>query len=139
MKRVLLIAFDFPPRRTSGVYRPTGLTKYLVRLGWEPTVLTVRTRAGDVEDPTLLERVPAEVRVVRTGYLRLSRWEESTVKVARRGGALPAAADRDRWPRVGRLLRRLGNFVRSCVYFPDEAVGWGPFGLGGAIRLTFED
>jgi hypothetical protein len=29
-KRVLVIAYDFPPRRTSGVYRTTNQTKPLV-------------------------------------------------------------------------------------------------------------
>ncbi len=33
-KRVLVVSYDFPPNRTSAVYRMTGLTKYLCDFGW---------------------------------------------------------------------------------------------------------
>jgi len=42
MKRVLLIAYAYPPCTEIGALRPAGLAKYLPRFGWEPTVLTVK-------------------------------------------------------------------------------------------------
>ena len=32
-------------------------------------------------------------------------------------------------------MREAGEFLRSCIYFPDEAVGWIPFACAKAIRL----
>src|SRR5258708_28061301 len=42
MKRLLLIAYAYPPCPEIGAVRPAGLAKYLPRFGWEPTVLTVK-------------------------------------------------------------------------------------------------
>ena len=138
MRKVLAIAFDFPPRRTSGVYRPTGLIKYLSSHGWMATVLTVRRRKGDLEDATLLERIPAQVRVVRSGYFKVTGWEDPTARAVRRTGALRPQAEGTRASALDRVLRRLGDFVRSCLYFPDKTIGWVPFGLLRAIQLCNE-
>jgi glycosyltransferase involved in cell wall biosynthesis len=46
VKRVLMIAYHFPPvRGSSGVQRTVALTRYLPAAGWEPIVLTVRKSA----------------------------------------------------------------------------------------------
>ena len=42
MKRVLLIAYAYPPCAEIGAVRPAGLAKYLPRFGWQATVLTVK-------------------------------------------------------------------------------------------------
>jgi glycosyltransferase involved in cell wall biosynthesis len=133
---VLLVAFDFPPRRTSGIYRPAGLIKYLVRLGWKPTVLTIRAGNAELQDPVLLERVPPQVNVVRTRWLNLMAWEDSTAAAVRRAGALSPQVNTSQRPNLDRYLRWLADFVRSCLYFPDQTIGWVPFGLAKAIRLA---
>jgi glycosyltransferase involved in cell wall biosynthesis len=46
MRKVLLIAYYYPPQATAGALRPAGLVKYLPHCGWEPIVLTPRM-AGD--------------------------------------------------------------------------------------------
>jgi perosamine synthetase len=139
LKRLLLIAFDFPPRRTSGIYRPTGLTKYLVRLGWQTTVLTVNADAKDLQDPALLERIPPQTEVVRTRYLDFMAWEDSTAGKIRNLGAFNADSSTHQSSIVNRCLRRFAAFVRSCVYFPDRTSGWIPFGLGKAIQLAWRE
>jgi glycosyltransferase involved in cell wall biosynthesis len=137
MKKVLLVAFDFPPKRTSAVYRIAALTRYLTRSGWHPTVLTVETRKGDVEDPALLKKIPPEVTVEQTSYLRVTGWEGSAATAVRTVGGLKSRYDeaRHRQPFFDRCLRRLADLVRSCLYFPDYSVGWIPFGfVKGAER-----
>jgi glycosyltransferase involved in cell wall biosynthesis len=134
MKKVLVISFDFPPRRTSAVYRMTGLTRSLPQFGWQPTVLTVRLAGGD-QEPKLLEKLPSEMRVVRTRYLRVGGWENSTASVIRGLGGLRSAPANTRQPQFDRYLRHLGQLIRSTIYFPDDTVGWVPFGLAKAIKL----
>jgi glycosyltransferase involved in cell wall biosynthesis len=136
MQKVLTVAFDFPPRCASGVYRPTGLVKYLARLGWELTVLTVRASKGEVGDPTLLAKVPPQVKVVQTSYLSLAGWEDSAAKGLRFAGALQPAGRPSRSSVFNRALRRAASFVRSCMYFPDVFAGWIPFAVSKAIRLN---
>lgn len=134
-KRVLVVAFDFPPRRTSGVYRPTAMIKYLLRFGWQSKVLTVRRHQGDIEDSSLLERIPSQVDVVRTRYFRFGGWERGTATAIRSLGALRSRATDVHQPQFDRFLRWLGQCARTCLYFPDETVGWIPFGVAKATQL----
>lgn len=41
MKRVLIVAYYFPPSGGPGVQRVLKFVKYLPEFGWEPAVLTV--------------------------------------------------------------------------------------------------
>lgn len=137
-RRLLLISYDFPPRRTSAVYRVTNLTKHLVRYGWQPTVLTVQGSRGDPEDPLLLEGFPPQIRVERTRSLEISGWEGiAGVGVRALGGLRPLEEDRQQ-PPWDRWIRAAGRFVRSCLYFPDDTVGWVPLGLAKAIELHLQ-
>ena len=40
MKKVLIIAYYFPPRAAVASLRPLGLAKYLPEFGWEAVILT---------------------------------------------------------------------------------------------------
>lgn len=138
-KKVLVIAFDFPPRRTSGVYRPTAMTKHLWPCGWQATVLTIQGANGGAEDNALLAKVPPGVKVVRTPYFRLNGWEwtaAATVQSLGIGGFQPTELER---PRFGPLLRTAARIVRAGLYFPDETAGWVPVGLSKALELVMAE
>jgi hypothetical protein len=47
MKRVLMIAYIYPPQGGSGVQRTVKFVRYLPSYGWEPLVLTVREPYDD--------------------------------------------------------------------------------------------
>lgn len=136
-KRVLIVSFDFPPHRTAAVYRMTGFAGYLPQFGWQPTVLTTRVREGD-QEPELLEKLPPQVSVVRTPYLRVGGWENFAASAARGLGGLSSAPTDSRQPRFDRHLRSLGELARSAMYFPDDTVGWVPSGLARALQLHRE-
>jgi len=137
-KRALVIAYDFPPRRTSGVYRTTNLTKHLFRLGWQVTVLTVEQRAGDIEDATLLAGFPPEIRIERTKDANISGWENRAAAGIRAKGGLKSHAKDIRQPLRDRWVRSMGDFVRSCLYFPDDTVGWVPRTFARAAELHLQ-
>jgi len=61
MKKVLVIAYFFPPTGGGGVQRVSKFVKYLPSFGWSPVVLTVRDPDFDIFDESLLEDLPAEV------------------------------------------------------------------------------
>lgn len=152
MRRVLLVSLDFPPRRTSGVYRPTGLAKYLGQYGWNPTVLT--TGASEVslmesgakpkyEDETLLRRLPPTVRVERTPFFSVSKWEKrasdmagASKKASSAGTGViqPPGADQPASLKR-RVMSWAANLVRSFLYFPDEMIGWLPYAVSRAVQL----
>lgn len=65
-KRVLLIAFHFPPQATSsGIQRTLSFSRYLGACGWQPMVLSAHPRAYSEQNPTQLASVPADVLVRR--------------------------------------------------------------------------
>lgn len=134
-RRVLLLAFDFPPRRTSGVYRPAALTRYLAHQGWQTTVVTVNAGEGATTDNALLEKLPPGVHVVRTPYLRLKSWERIAANTVRSVGALRSPSDSNHQSMLDRSLRRCAGWAQSLLYFPDDTVGWVPFALEKALAL----
>lgn len=137
-KSALVVAYDFPPRRTSGVYRTTRLAKYLLLLGWRPTVLTVERRAGDLEDGSLLEGFPPQIVIERTRDLNVSGWEERVADGIRATGGLKSSAQDSRLPLRDRWVRSTGDLIRSCFYFPDATVGWVPGAVERAIGLHLQ-
>jgi glycosyltransferase involved in cell wall biosynthesis len=107
-KHVLFVAFHFPPEASSsGVLRTLKYVRYLGVHGWRVTVLTLDRRAYDVQDASLEQQVPPEVRVLRTPFLDLKR----TLSI--RGVYPGSLAVPDRWigwrpwaMRAGRQLMR---------------------------------
>ena len=53
-RRVLVVAYYFPPMGLSGVQRVAKFVKYLPRYGWQPEVLTVEPGAYFAYDESLM-------------------------------------------------------------------------------------
>jgi glycosyltransferase involved in cell wall biosynthesis len=65
MPRVLIIAHHFPPAGTGGVGRALGWARHLPALGWDVTILAATPAPNWPLDASLLEQIPARVRVHR--------------------------------------------------------------------------
>jgi glycosyltransferase involved in cell wall biosynthesis len=65
MRRVLMVAYPFPPEGGASVKRTLKFIKYLPEMGWEPTVLTVKNGNHRDHDPSLLKMIDKKVRVYR--------------------------------------------------------------------------
>lgn len=75
-RRVLLLAYMFPPIVDGGAFRPTAFARYLPEFGYEPLVLT-RPDSGKLPvDPSQLDTLPTAVRIerVRSGFV--DGWQE---------------------------------------------------------------
>lgn len=122
MKRVLVLAYDFPPQGGTGVIRVTKLVKYLPAHGWSPVV--VCADAASSPDPGLLAELPADLEVHRVpwpGWLR-PLW------------SVPSAADASGPPgRVGGRRPRLRWARRLLV--PEPAILWLPGAERAAARV----
>ena len=64
MPKLLMLAYDFPPRGGSGVFRVTKFTRYLPLHGWQPVVIAA-AGPGPFPDPHLLAELPADLEVTR--------------------------------------------------------------------------
>ena len=56
-RKVLIIAYYFPPMGLRGVQRTVKFAKYLPQFGWKPTVLTVNPTGYYALDESLLKEV----------------------------------------------------------------------------------
>lgn len=126
MKKVLVIAYFFPPSGAVGVYRTLKFIKYLPEHGWEPIVLTASNGKYPTFDPSLLELVPAGTKVVRCRSFELFN----------------EGLDRPGQPTS---TRTLSSRVQTRVYLvwnwfalPDTRLGWVPSAVRAARRLIRE-
>ncbi|HZW73396.1 MAG TPA: glycosyltransferase, partial [Caldimonas sp.] len=115
MRRVLLIAYYFPPQPKAGALRPSYLAEHLPTFGWQPTVLTVEF-PGDR---------PAGVDVISVRPLG-----------ARSGANATQSAEPPSPRRRSDSERRLRALARTIVFFPDDQVVWQLPARAAALRLT---
>jgi len=92
MKRVLMIAFHFPPLAgSSGIQRTIGFARHLPQFGWEPLILTAHPRAYERVSNDQLMDLPSDTVVKRAFALDTSR------HIAVMGRYPAFAARPDRW------------------------------------------
>ncbi len=118
-RRVLLIAYNFPPVGGAGVQRPVKWAKYLRAFGWEVTVLTTENPSVPVRDESLLTDLPDDVRVIRARTWEPDyRVKQSLVR-----------AETERPGLLRRLTSAAKGLARRCVKLalqPDPQVLWNP-------------
>jgi glycosyltransferase involved in cell wall biosynthesis len=116
MKRILYLAYFFPPLGGGGCQRTLKLVRYLEPLGYGASVVTTRDKDYWILDPSLAGEVPASAEVLRvSGFTahRALRW-------LGRAGMGPELTQGTRRRGVFRALRTL----QSLVFIPDGFVGW---------------
>jgi len=92
MKRLLMIAYHFPPLAgSSGIQRTLRFAQQLPEFGWEPLVLTADPRAYDRTSDDLLDEVPSGLVVKRAFALDTAR------QLSVGGRYLARLARPDRW------------------------------------------
>jgi hypothetical protein len=74
MKRVLMIAFHYPPYfGGSGIHRTLSFSRYLPDYGWQPIVLSANHRAYPETSADRLNEIPVGVQVYRSFALDTAR------------------------------------------------------------------
>jgi glycosyltransferase involved in cell wall biosynthesis len=121
-KRVLVIAYLYPPINNSGTQRPLKFTKYLPSFGWTPTVITAANLNPHPLDANLLKDIPREVSIVRVPMLNdLIGATISTLTFGSRLGA--------------RLAEGLSWRLRQPFKRPDLYALWRPTARRAALRI----
>ncbi len=118
-RRLLVLAYFFPPLAGGGVHRVLSFVRHLPARGWDCTVVCAGERDYWVRDPSLLARVPAGTEVLRVpGGSALGAWLRLRGGEGRRRGGTFAG------------LRRLANWW----LLPDSYVGWSVRARAAALR-----
>jgi glycosyltransferase involved in cell wall biosynthesis/SAM-dependent methyltransferase len=76
-RKVLMVAYAFPPIGGPGVQRTLKFVKYLRDFGWEPIVLTVGNTAWETKDESLLKEIPEEVAIIRIDDIKAEQLDNA--------------------------------------------------------------
>lgn len=149
MKRVLMLAYFFPPSKAAGTFRTLRFVRDLPALGWSPSVVTVHagTYLPVEVDAQLLLKVPAGTPVVRTAAPPYHRWYKRAVESAKalRAGRKPAAASGNAGAGTapkpaadGAAARRSPlDLLYMLCRTPDIDAGWYLPALFGGVRAVW--
>jgi glycosyltransferase involved in cell wall biosynthesis len=114
MRKVLVVAYYFPPMGLSGVQRTLKFVKYLPLYGWQPTVLTVTPGSYFAYDSSLLKEIePSQIRILRTDSIDPTRFFKR--------GSIPDARI-VKMPRE--WIRKTLNVGSQFLFIPDNKIGW---------------
>lgn len=73
LKKVLFIAYNFPPHGGAGVQRTVKFVKYLPEFGWQPVVVTTAPDACLVQDSSISSEVAESIPVYRVPGFSINR------------------------------------------------------------------
>jgi glycosyltransferase involved in cell wall biosynthesis len=122
-KKVLIIAYYWPPSGGSGVQRWLKFVKYLPQYGWTPYVFTPENPSFAVRDESLLRDVPADAEV-----LHFPIWEpyEAFLALSKFTGGKAKSARPTDLVSTGRksLFQRVSTWVRGNLFIPDPRMFW---------------
>jgi len=141
-RRVLMVAYLFPPLGGVGVVRTLKFVKYLPDAGWMPVVLAPKNPAYWLRDPGSLREVPSGVEIVRSSLLEPTRVRRllggsfrAAVQPLRRNRGNGDATEKQRFaPGAGKVGRVWAHAVR-WLFFPDEQITWLPTAVSAGVRI----
>ncbi|MBI1290778.1 glycosyltransferase [bacterium] len=137
MKKLLLIAYDFPPS-SLGIWRTLKFCRYMGEFGWHPSILTVRPVRSPRHDMGPMSELPSGIEVRRTHSLDTNRlaWMASQALARVRGRSPASAAPRGKAAARSTFGpgRAVMDVLRSWLLIPDDRAGWYPFALAEGRR-----
>tara|TARA_B110000285_G_C15142505_1_gene631924 strand:+ start:2097 stop:3398 length:1302 start_codon:yes stop_codon:yes gene_type:complete len=121
MKRVLIIAYGWPPAGGIGVLRCLKFAKYLREFGWEPVVLTVKNPTYQFLDYENQKDVPDGIEMHYVPF-----WEPTSLfKVV--SGRKKKESLQNIVTNSGKkrsIIDKLGMWVRGNFFIPDARKNW---------------
>ena len=135
-KRVLVVAYFFPPLGGGGVQRTLKHVRYLPAMGWDPIVIAPRKPGYEIRDEPPADSLSPGL-VVERSFIFEPWWPvfrrlQAVVRSARRfrpaASSTPGAPPEQGAPH-GRAVR-----FAALVFFPDEHLTWIPFAVRSALR-----
>lgn len=127
-RRLLLVAYCFPPVGGAGVQRPVKWVKYLQRSGWDVTVLTPSNPSVPVLDTSLLAEIPED-----TQFVRPPTWEPSYR--VKHGLAAKASNTPTSWAAPLRWAKGVARAAAKACLQPDPQILWYPNAVQAATRV----
>lgn len=110
MKKVLVIAYYFPPLGLSGVQRTFKFVKYLSRFDWKPTVLTIAPGGYFAKDYAMLKEIEdQDIKIIRAE----SKLEPTQIFKSKDSIEMP-----------NEFWRKFSSRLSQFFLIPDNKIGW---------------
>lgn len=132
-KKVLIIAYLFPPIGGGGVQRALKMAKYLVQFDWEVHVLTVEPAYHVSLDPSLLNELPEGVFIHRTKEL-----SQGKVGHVSSRSTVGTKINLSFSGRMKNLLRSSLKFIKPYILVPDDQILWYPWAVREGLKVMSE-
>ena len=135
MRRVLMVAYTFPPLAGVGIERTLAHVTYLPDNGWKPVVVAPANSAYRLIDERTLERVPAGTEVHRAVTLEPAHLRQAARRLTRGRAVAGASSSGGPTGAENGLRSALNAAWRAYVemaFFPDEQVLWAPAAIAAA-------
>jgi len=129
MKKILIIAYSFPPVNGGRSLRAINFVKYLGDFGWEPIVLTVKKPVVPQIDYSLNRKLPSFVRVCRTYALEFKYFIEKKKYLTQNESP-------NFFVMTKCIIARLLKKIRILFFIPDYHLGWIPFALSAGLKIV---
>lgn len=132
MKKVLVVAYYYPPMGMGGVQRTAKFVRYLSDFGWEPTVLTVKPIHYYAHDNTLLEEVSG-VRTIRTDSMDPLRLQFQFKRILGKQNPSSSASGKSSF------LEKVNFNLSPWLFIPDTKIPWVPWAVHRAKQCLKKD
>jgi hypothetical protein len=124
---VLIVCYDYPDMRNSGVIRTYQLAKHLPALGWQPIILTAQPCSGNQEYDIEASDGPSNCPriTVATSHLLVPFPSDPPEALPPQPGAGPQGTGLS-----ARMVR-----LASQLAVPDGKIGWWPAAVRRGLRI----
>ncbi len=119
-KKVLIIAYYWPPAGGPGVQRWLKFVKYLPEFGIKPIVYVPENPSYPITDSTLVSEIPKEITILKQPIREPYGWA-STLSRKRTTSISSGILTKGK---KQTLIEKLLLYIRGNFFIPDARVGW---------------
>lgn len=148
MKKVLIIAYYFPPKGGSGVQRTTKFAKYLQKLGYEVYVLTVNEESQGLIDYSMLNEIQG-LKIYRT-HIDESNLLNKFMSKFNKKKSDSSSVNISEESEFSKIKSRITKAIRTklknlflnfylLMNIPDDKKGWIKYAVNEADKIITEN
>ncbi|HWB62390.1 MAG TPA: glycosyltransferase, partial [Chitinophagales bacterium] len=131
MKRVLILAYYWPPAGGVAVQRYLKFTRYLPQYGWKPIVIAPRNGSYQYHDELLLKELSPETEVHLTDTFE--PFELYNLLQGRKGKSANLAVGTGKKEKS--LTQKISEYIRANFFIPDARKGWVKYAVREAGKI----
>jgi glycosyltransferase involved in cell wall biosynthesis len=136
MKKILMIAYFYPPRGGMGTIRTVKFAKFLIKFNWQSIVLTSDKGQGLMPCDEN-EGHFQHVRIIKSHFLDIYSLLYTSLfsKIGKSHNNSFHTAHIRKENEV-RSYKKLPQLIWSWLQFPDSTIGWCPFAVKKALEIS---